>query len=127
VTFLIDENLGEPLARGMKAFGEDVVHLRDHFPKGTSDEVVLERLGKDGWFLITRDERIRRRPGELAALKEHSVGAFFLAGKGLGRCALIRQLVRNWHRIKEHAHKRRPPFALRVPPRGTKFTLLPLD
>ena len=127
MTFLIDENLGQPLARGMKAFGEDVVHLRDHFPEGTSDEVVLARLGADGWFLITRDDRIRRRPGELAALKQHGVGAFFLGGKRLGRCALIRQLVRNWHRIKEHAASQRTPFAFRIPAKGTKITLLPLD
>ena len=127
MTFLIDENLGEPLARGMKEFGEDVVHLRDHFPEGTSDETVLAQLGQDGWFLITRDDRIRRRPGELTALKQHRVGAFFLAGKGLGRCELIRQLVRNWHRIKGLAEQRRPPFALRIPPRGTKITPLPLD
>ena len=127
MTFLIDENLGEPLARGMKAFGEDVVHLRDRFPAGTADEVVLAKLGEDGWFLITRDDRIRRRPGVLAALKKHGVGAFFLGSKGLGRCALIRQLVRNRHRIKEHAEKRRGPFALRVPARGSKITELPLD
>ena len=127
MTFLIDENLGQPLAHGMKAFGEDVVHLRDHFPPGTSDEVVLAKLGEDGWFLITRDDRIRRRPGELAALKEHGVGAFFLGGKGLGRCDLIRQLVRNWHRIKDHAERRSPPFAFRIPPRGSKITSLPLD
>lgn len=127
MTFLIDENLGEPLARGMKAFGEEVVHLRDRFPQGTSDEVVLEKLGKDGWFLITRDDRIRRRPGELAALKQHGVGAFFLGGKKLGRCAIIRQLVRNWHRIKEHSNSQRPPFALRIPATGTRITSLPLD
>ena len=127
MTFLIDENLGEPLARGMRAFGEDVVHLRNEFPQGTSDEVMLAKLGAKGWFLITRDDRIRKHPGELAALKQHGVGAFFLAGKGLSRCDLIRQLVRNWHRIKDYSQKRRPPFACRIPPRGSKITSLPLD
>ena len=122
--FFIDNNLGENLAKGMKAFGEDVVHLKEFFAPDTDDPAWLARIGTEGWFLITRDLRVRKRPGELHALKEHDVGAFFLGGKNRSRCELIQQLVRNWPRLKELAESTRPPFAYRVPPSGSKIDQL---
>ncbi len=123
---MVDENLGLLLAQGMNAFGEDVKHVTEDFPPGTPDEEFLTKLGQEGWCLITRDDRIRRRPNELAALKRHRVGAFFLGGKKLNRCQIIRQLVRNWHQIKDRAARRERPFALRIPPNGTRITDLRL-
>jgi len=105
----------------MKAFGEDLIHLRELFSADTDDVRWLHHIGKNQMFLITRDERIRRRPAELKALREYEIGAFFLGGKNRSRCELIQQLVRNWPRIKEYARTTRRPFAFRVPSRGTKF------
>ena len=64
MTFFVDNNLSTALAVGMKGFGEDVVHLQDHFAADTADPEWLAHIGKEGWFLITRDERIRHRPNE---------------------------------------------------------------
>lgn len=127
MTFFVDNNLSTALAAGMKAFGEDVVHLQDHFGENSADSEWLAHIGSEGWILITRDERIRYRPSEWGALKEHRVGAFFLGGKNRSRCDLIQQLVRNWPRIKELTAKTRPPFAFRIPPSGAKFTAISLD
>ena len=124
--FFVYNNLGENHAKGMKGFGEDVVHLKEFFAPDTDDPVWLARIGAEGWYLVTRDLHVRKRPGELEALKEHSVGAFFLGGKNRTRCELIRQLVTNWPRLKELASKTRAPFAYRVPPSGTKIRQLPL-
>lgn len=127
MTFFVDNNLSEQLAAGMKAFGEDVVHLKDLFPEDEDDPVWLEYIGIEGWILITRDERVRYNPAETQALKAHGVGAFFLGGKHRTRCELIQQVVRNWPRIKEVAAKTRRPFAFRVRPTGGKFIEIPLD
>ena len=110
----------------MREFGEDVDHLLDHFAAGASDEEWLPYVGDNQLTLITRDNRIRWKPAELTALREHKVGAFFLGGKNRSRCDLIRQLVRNWHRIKAFAESEHRPFALRVPPSGTRFTRIEL-
>ena len=120
--FFFDNNL----SRGLKVFGEDVIHLKDMFNEDTEDRIWLEQIGNKKMFLITRDERIRRNPFELNALKTYKVGAFFLGGKNLGRCKIIQQVVRNWTRIKELAAKKRPPFAFRIPPSGTKFSQIDL-
>jgi hypothetical protein len=124
--FVIDENLSPHLAHGMREFGEAVDHLLDHFSAGTSDDQWLPYVGDNHLFLITRDDRIRWKPAELKALLEHGVGAFFLGGKNRSRCDLIRQLVRNWHRIKALAAAEHRPFAVRIPPSGTKLTRIEL-
>jgi len=117
--FLIDNNLSPQLAAGMKAFGEDVVHLKDIFPQDVEDTLLLARVGSEGWCLVTRDRKIRYRPAESMAIREHSVGAFFMGGKNLKRWQLIQQIVRNWPRMKELAAKTTRPFAFRVPPKGS--------
>ncbi len=63
--FFFDNNLSEHLAKGLLEFGEDVMHLRDHFNEDEVDVVWLEFIGKNGITLITKDERIRRNPLEL--------------------------------------------------------------
>lgn len=87
--FFVDNNLSQHLANGMKAFGEDVVHLKEFFPDDVDDVVWLEHIGREGWILITRDERVRYNPSESAAIREHNIGAFFLGGKNRGRWELI--------------------------------------
>ncbi len=122
--FLVDNNLGTQLAAGMKGFGEDVVHLTEHLNPNAPDTDVLALVGSNGWCLITRDNRIRYRPAESGALKEHQVGAFFMSGKNLGRCQIIQQLVRNWPRMKKLAGATQRPFAFRVPPNGKNIKRL---
>lgn len=124
--FFIDNNLSPKLARGMSAFGEAVDNLQDHFPEDAPDTEWLAYIGNNDFFLITRDDNIRRKPAEIRALKDHRVGAFFLGGKSRSRCQLIQQLVRNWPRIKELARAQSRPFAFRVPPSGKKFAKIAL-
>ena len=62
--FFVDNNLSPQLANGMKAFGEDVIHITEIFPGDIDDTEYLPRVGSEGWFLVTRDNRIRYRPAE---------------------------------------------------------------
>ena len=124
--FFIDANLSEQLARGLREFGEDVVHLKEHFSQDAADEVWLRHIGEEGWFLVTRDDRIRWKPAQKEALRSHKVGAFFLAGKNLTRWQLVVQVVRNWNQMKELAGSKQLPFAYRVPPYGTSVKSLQL-
>ena len=124
--FFIDNNLSRYLADGMRGFKEDVTHLLDHFAQNVQDVTWLQAIAQNDWLLITRDERIRKNPAELNALKSYQIGAFFLGGKNRSRCDLIQQLVRNWPRIKRLAARTKRPFAFRIPPRGTKIERLPL-
>jgi predicted nuclease of predicted toxin-antitoxin system len=125
--FFIDNNLGPDLAKGMRGFGENVMHLQEKFPHDAQDTDWLPFVGKNHLILVTRDLNIRRRPFELRALKSHNVGVFFLGGKKLNRCEIIQQVVRNWPEMKKLARKTDPPFAFIVRPRGIKIEPIPLQ
>jgi predicted nuclease of predicted toxin-antitoxin system len=124
--FFFDNNVSKKIVEGLKAFGEEVVHLQDKFPEDSADIEWLQYVGEKGFVLITRDERVRRNPAEMAAIRKFKVATFFLGGSHLDRCKLIQQVVRNWPRIKELSGRTQPPFAYRIPPTGTKFTQIPL-
>lgn len=122
-----DENLGPPLAEGLKGFGEESMHLLEEFKPGTPDVVWLPYVAKHGYTLFTVDKRIRRRPLERAIIKEHKVGVFFLGGKTMGRWNYIKQIICNWHKIEALVKKEKPPFAYQISPQGRQFTKIPLD
>lgn len=125
--FIFDENLSENLVRGLKEFGEDVNHITEFFPRGTPDDEWLELLGEKGWFLITRDKSIRRRPIEKEALKRFKVGAFFLGGKQMDRWQIIKQVIRIWERVQEKADNSQVPFAYQINRHGTSIDNIPVD
>ena len=84
--FFVDNNLSVNLAKGMKAFGEDVEHLQDRFAHDCPDTEWLKFIGENDYFLITRDNAIRYNPAELAAFKQHSVGAGIILKCNLWVC-----------------------------------------
>lgn len=57
----------------------DARWMGDVFPLDTKDPVWLREAGRQGWLVITRDKKIRTRPGERRAIAEHGVGCFILA------------------------------------------------
>jgi hypothetical protein len=119
--FFFDQNLSHHLSDGLNAFGENVVHLRDHFPQDVDDTTWLKFVGQNNLTVITRDKRLRWNPAELAAFRRFKVGAFFLAGKELNRCKMIQMLIRHWPKIKKYASTTSRPFAFTIPPSGTQF------
>jgi hypothetical protein len=124
--FFFDNNLGRQLPEGLKAFGEDACHLQDYFSPDTNDEDWLKYIGEHGWFLITVDKRIRRRPLERQALISGKVGAFFLLGKSMSRWNYVTQIIRSWEKIKQIAERETPPFAYQVDRHGTSVDKIPL-
>lgn len=56
-----------------------------------ADTDWLTRAGREGWAVLLKDERIRYRPAERAALHRHHVRAFCLTSGNL-RAADMAQL-----------------------------------
>jgi len=79
--FFVDRNLGRRVVPGaMRAAGLLVEVMDEHFDPATPDEVWLRAVGDRGWFVVTRDQRLRYRGVELAAIEEAGVGVFVIAG-----------------------------------------------
>ena len=60
---------------------DDVLWLEDRFQHDTKDTDWLPVAGAEGWLVITRDKKIRTRPGERRAILGNGVGCFFLTQK----------------------------------------------
>ncbi len=71
--FFFDNNLSKNLVKGFKAFGEDVVHIKDIFPEGTPDIEWLKYVGVNRLILVTRDERLRFNPAEIISAVKRAV------------------------------------------------------
>lgn len=119
MTFFFDNDLSSRIVQGLRAFGEDVKHLQEEFPPDTSDAVWLREIGRRGWFLVTRDKKIARKPAELLALKQAGVGAFVLTQKkDPSLWGWVETVVRRWVEIKRWAQDHDPPFVVGIPERG---------
>lgn len=79
------------------------------------DDEWLERCADEGWIVLTKDKRIRRRPAEIEALRIHSVRAFVLASGNLTAEVQARRFIENRARI-EAACEESGPFVYSVQP-----------
>lgn len=79
LVFFIDRSLGRRyVAQALRDAGAKVEIHDDHFPQTTSDVDWLTEVGKRGWVVLSKDERIRRNRIERGALVAARVRAFFL-------------------------------------------------
>ncbi len=79
----IDRSVPKPkgVAEAIKQVRDDIWWLEDKFPHDTPDEVWLAEAGANGWLVITRDKRIRTRPGERENIIRYGVGCFIINQK----------------------------------------------
>lgn len=79
LVFFIDRSLGRKfVAQALREAGATVEVHDDHFPQDTLDVGWLTEVGRRGWVVLSKDERIRRNRIERAALDAAGVRAFFL-------------------------------------------------
>ena len=79
LVFFIDRSLGRKyVAEALRIAGATVEVHDDHFPQTTPDVEWLAEVGRRGWVVLSKDERIRRNRIERAALEAAHVRAFFL-------------------------------------------------
>lgn len=74
----IDRSIPQAVAKALQCVRRDVIWLEDKFPHDAKERVWLEAAGQEGWLAITRDKRIRHRPGERRDLMGNGVGCFIL-------------------------------------------------
>ena len=79
LVFFVDRSLGRKhVAQALREAGATVEVHDDHFPQDTPDVDWLLEVGRRGWVVLSKDERIRRNSIERSALETAQVRAFFL-------------------------------------------------
>jgi hypothetical protein len=106
----------------------EVFQSRDILPQDEKDEVWLAECGKQQWFVVTKDHRLKSRQLELEALVSAGVGVFVWKdanATGPDMCAAFTKL---YAKMVKAAQKYLPPFLLRIGLNGevTPMPQLPL-
>jgi hypothetical protein len=92
--------------------------LRAHFAEGTPDEEWLSDVGKRGWVVLTRDQRIRRREVEVKALIAANVAAFVLTSGNLTGPATAQAFVHAYSRMQKMLRDYELPFVAAIDASG---------
>jgi predicted nuclease of predicted toxin-antitoxin system len=117
--FFIDRSLGVEPIRAELVHAGLVVEIHDeHFARDEEDYVWLRIVGERGWVVLTKDQRLRYRPLEIAAPRASNARVFVLTAgnlRGTEIAAVFRAALRRIYRILD---ARPGPFVARVTQSG---------
>ena len=117
--FFIDRSLGiDPIRTELIKAGLTVEIHDDHFARDEEDHVWLRTVGERGWVVLTKDQRLRYRPLEIAALKASKARVFVLTAGNLRGMEIAAVFLTALPRICKILHSRPGPFVARVSQSG---------
>lgn len=121
--FFIDRSLGvEPIRSALVAEDLAVEIHDDHFARDEEDRIWLQEVGHRGWVVLTKDQRLRYRPLEVAALRSSGARVFILVAGNLRGNEIAAVFVAAIPAICRILHLREGPFIGRIA-KSAKVTL----
>ena len=111
--FFTDRDLGSLFPQILSNAGLHVERHDAHFPDDTPDDVWLPEVGANGWFVVSRDKRIRYRQNELNAVMRAGVGLFLVVGRGNHK-TLAENFISCIPKIVRFLNRNSPPFVAKV-------------
>jgi beta-lactamase class A len=124
LVFFIDRSLGRKIvAQALREIGRDRRDPRRPFCPDAKDEDWLFEVGKRGWIVLTKDDRIRYRVTERTAIASAKVRAFVLTSTQMQGTEMAAAFTKALPRIKRIGASNAPPFIARVSRTG-KVSLL---
>ena len=119
IVWFVDRSLGgREVPAALRAVGAVVETHDAHFSAATPDTEWLGRAGERGWVVLTKDEAIRRRPLEMAALLSADVAAFILTARNITGAAMAATLVDALPRIARLVRSRSRPMVATIAASG---------
>ena len=91
-----------------------VEYHEDRFKIDEQDDIWLPTVGKWGWTVIGHDYSYHKRSTELSAIKQYSIGCFYLWGSEATRWEKLRCFARAYDRIVEAEAITPKPFIYEV-------------
>jgi hypothetical protein len=87
------------------------------------DEDWISEVGKRGWVVLTKDDRIRYRPAALAAYRRHQVKVFVFGSGEMRAQEMADAFVTALPKITRLALRNEGPFFARISRSGSVFVL----
>jgi len=117
--FFIDRSLGvEPVRTALIEHGLTVEIHDDHFKRDEEDRVWLAEVGRRKWFVLTKDQRLRYRPLEIAALRVSRARVFVLIAGNLRGAEIAAIFAKALPRISRILGRHAGPFVARISRNG---------
>jgi hypothetical protein len=113
IVFFADRDLGNYLPTVIKNAGIPIEKHADHFDQSAKDEDWLPKVGESGWFVLTRDKRIRYRQIEQEAVMRAGVGLFVLIGQTTHR-ELAENFVNSIDKVRSFIEANKRPFIAKI-------------
>ena len=115
-----DRDVGITLPRALDILRlpTQVEYHQKHFSIDAGDDDWMPRVGSLGWTLIGHDSRHHQEQAELSAIKQYSMGCFYLWGAEALRWEKMRCFLRAYERILVAATNTPRPFVYRVTEKG---------
>jgi hypothetical protein len=113
--FFLDRGLGVySIAEALIQEGIEIQTLRERYGEvegqKIKDEKWIREATLDGYILLHKDKRVRRRPNEKRALIESESRSFALSSGNLSGAEATARYLRNWPRILRAIRRRPAPF-----------------
>jgi len=102
------------IAERLRQCGVQVEIHDDHFPQNAQDEDWISEVGKSGWVVLTKDDRIRYRPAALAAYRRHYVKVFVFGSGEMKAQEMADAFVKALPKISRFALTKATPFFARI-------------
>jgi hypothetical protein len=83
---------------------------RDHFPRGTADEVWLEFVAERAWVVLTKDKRNRYNEIEREALRRHKVREFYFGSGNFTGLEMAQALAMAIPQMRRLTREHNPPI-----------------
>jgi predicted nuclease of predicted toxin-antitoxin system len=117
--FFIDRSLGKDPIRAELIKAGLVIEIHDdHFARDEEDRIWLRIVGDRGWVVLTKDQQLRYRPLEIAALRASRVRVFVLTAGNLRGIEIAAAFLAALPRMCKILHSLRGPFVARVSQSG---------
>jgi predicted nuclease of predicted toxin-antitoxin system len=119
LVFFIDKCLGRyDVANALRAEGERVEILTDHFPQDAEDSLWLPAVGQNGWIVLSKDKRLRHNYIELTKLLESGTHSFLLTSGNFTGAEMAQAFVEALPAMKALVAKFQPPCVSTVAKSG---------
>lgn len=115
-----DRSIPKGVAEAVKQVRDDACYLEDVFPNHwIKDREWIPNIGARGWLVVSKDRKIRTRPEERRAVKEHNVGCFILNYKQpLNRWQILKLVTSSLDEMEDKFASTPRPFMYLIDSNG---------